>query len=365
MTILARSSSLARSPTLRREPTVRGPPALARHKSRVALGPIGSNKPLHLPNANPKPFRRRALADNLVHTCAITTSLSRSRPLIANAPAAINAPAQSTGDIPKLSITAPEPALDPKGEQADNGPNATALRGGTRMRNLFSLSLRRLAPTSLAAALVLCVPGPANAGVTVFTNFIDSLSFNKDDASLVGTLGFANLVDAMPFTAAATADLEDAVLALSFDFGMNNPITLDLESNESGLPGAILATLLQTGNIPTKPGLVTFNYAGAPVELSDGAQYWLVALQPDMNSLDDWFYSNGDTGGVAFNPSGDVAGPWAVAPDQPISAFRVDGAAPAAPEPATAWLMGLGLAAVWVGRRVIRSHPAAAQSMRP
>ncbi len=102
ITILAAEQFARPFADARREPTVRGPPALARHKPCVTLGPIGPNKPLDLPNANPKPIRRRALADNLAPTCAITTSLSRSRPLIANAPEAINAPAQSRGDIPNL-----------------------------------------------------------------------------------------------------------------------------------------------------------------------------------------------------------------------------------------------------------------------
>ncbi|MGH9437485.1 MAG: choice-of-anchor R domain-containing protein [Terriglobia bacterium] len=109
----------------------------------------------------------------------------------------------------------------------------------------------------------------------------------------------------MPFTAGSTADLADAVLALGFLPGASNSsITLDLESNSSGVPGTVLGTLTQQGTIPSASGPVTFDYSGTPaVELISGTSYWLVALQTDANSYDVWSLSNSDNGTFAFNAS--------------------------------------------------------------
>jgi hypothetical protein len=201
--------------------------------------------------------------------------------------------------------------------------------------------------TAAIAMLSTSVLAGAQAAVTVFTNFSGSPSFDSGNLFIVGSplSGAApNVVQAMPFAAGATADLEDAVLALTSALSStNSPITVYLESNASGQPGAILATLTQAGTIPVgPPGLVTFNYSGAPVGLAAGAQYWLVALQPDVNSSDAWFLSNGDTGTNAANVFGSSTGPWTIEPGDRISAFQVDGTAPGVPEPSTWAMMALG-----------------------
>src|SRR5271166_687677 len=49
----------------RPEPPQRNPPTLLGDKPGVALPPIGANQPFHLPNANPQPLARRALAESL------------------------------------------------------------------------------------------------------------------------------------------------------------------------------------------------------------------------------------------------------------------------------------------------------------
>src|SRR5208337_519393 len=49
----------------RPEPPQRNPPTLLGDKPGVALPPIGANQPFHLPNVNPQPLARRALAESL------------------------------------------------------------------------------------------------------------------------------------------------------------------------------------------------------------------------------------------------------------------------------------------------------------
>jgi hypothetical protein len=231
------------------------------------------------------------------------------------------------------------------------------------MPSRFRLSSASLATAGLAAALSVMAGGAAKADVTVFTNFSGSPPFNNNVDYVLGSPSAGippNVVDAMPFTAGATADLKDAALALNwFGSDTNSPVTLDLDSNAGGEPGAILATLTQTGTIPINPpGLVTFAYSGAPVALALGTQYWLVAAQPDVNTLDFWNFSNTDTGAIAGNLSGSATGPWMVFPGQQIAAFEVSGAAPI-PEPGTFSLVGLGALGLWAKRR------RAFQSARP
>jgi PEP-CTERM motif len=226
------------------------------------------------------------------------------------------------------------------------------------MGECLSLSLSRLAPV-VAAALMVSAAGAARADVTVFTNSSGSPSFSDEMYFDVGGSGSGspkNQVLGMPFTAGATADLADALLALSYQLGTNGPITLYLESNASGQPGTILATLTQVGSIPSAAGLVTFDYGGAPVALVSGTQYWLVAVQPDSSTTDRWYLSNADTGATAYNEVGNATGPWTLLSDESVSAFQVDGSA--VPEPSTWAMMLLGFAGLgfvgWRGRRNVR-----------
>ena len=216
----------------------------------------------------------------------------------------------------------------------------------------LSLSLRGLARPGLAAALMLSAAGAAKADITVFTNFSGTPPFNLCCAYSMGAP--YNLVEAMSFTAGATADLKDAVLVLFHWSVTNSPLTVDLESNASGEPGAILAILTQAGTIPDvpTPDLVTFNYSGGPVALVAGGQYWLVAVQPDMFTEDAWFLSNDDAGAIAQNTFGSPTGPWAVYTGKPIATFQVVGV----PEPSSWAMMLLGFAGLgYAGYRRARA----------
>lgn len=221
---------------------------------------------------------------------------------------------------------------------------------------------RALHLAGLAVLAAIFAVGAARATtITVFSNFSGTPLFNQTSRYFISGSNFANFAEAMPFTAGSTADLADAVLALeNFQPTTNSPITLDLESNSSGVPGAILATLTQQGTIPpsTSPGLVTFDYSGASVELTSGTSYWLVATETDANSSQGWSFSNSDTGTFAFNLSGSATGPWTTSSDTNLSAFEVDGSTPtaAAAEPGTLSILavdllgGLGVL-FWVERR--------------
>ncbi|MGH9359949.1 MAG: hypothetical protein ACRD1O_12365 [Terriglobia bacterium] len=212
----------------------------------------------------------------------------------------------------------------------------------------------------LVALAAIVWTGAARATtITVFNNFSGTPSFNQFVGYGVSGSNVGDSVQAMPFIASSTANLADAVLALgTFTASNDGPITLDLESNSSsGLPGTVLATLTQQGTIPleTSPGLVTFDYSGGTVALTSGTSYWLVALETDPNSLQEWFFSHGYDGPYATNSAGSATGPWLTIGSSNRSAFQVDGTTVATTaEPGTFSLLALGifgLGALWVERR--------------
>jgi len=211
--------------------------------------------------------------------------------------------------------------------------------------------------------------GGARADTVTIFNDYSVPGFNQFESSAVGVYSVLDVAWAMQFNAASTGDLADAMLALGNYAGTNSPITVDLESDNSGTPGSILATLTQQGTIPQyySPGLVTFDYSGTPVQLNAGSTYWLVALETDPNSQQAWFLSNDASGLDAVNYIGSATGPWTLGcPPGPgctdsLNAFEVDGTTlpvtppptTAAPEPSSLSLLGflLMISAAIVGPR--------------
>jgi hypothetical protein len=211
----------------------------------------------------------------------------------------------------------------------------------------------------VAVAASLSMAGGAQASTTIFTNLSASPpAFSTNFWELGIPVYYFGRARAMPFTAATTADLGSAALALVLAGASNTPVLVYLESDNGGQPASILATLTQVGTIPSAaPGLVTFDYNGATLELTAGTPYWLVAEAQTPEgfsvnpSADFWYISNSDTGTEADDTTGIPTGPWTMMSNEPLGAFQVDAPA-AAPEPATIWLMGLALlAGAPIGRK--------------
>ncbi len=202
-----------------------------------------------------------------------------------------------------------------------------------------------LAGFALLSMMVSTVGARANT-LTIFTNFGPGNSFNSFGDSPVDS----SIIYAMPFTAAATADLSQAVLALGFPpfGGTNNPVTVDVESNSSGHPGSILATLNQQGTIPSVFAsplpLTTFTYSGPALQLTAGTQYWLMAYYPNSGTAQLWFDSRHSSGTVDVSFSGPTTPFWSPFPGAIAGAFQVDGPTTAAePGPLTLTLVALGV----------------------
>ena len=192
-------------------------------------------------------------------------------------------------------------------------------------------------------AILLCT---ANAGAGIlYTNFGPNYAYdnnwNGQHAWLIGVLGGANQVVAMPFTPSTTADAYDALLAVGWDgSGTNVPMNVYLANDSLGLPGGLIDTMIQVGDLPNGPaggGVVTFNSTLFPL-LTAGTQYWLIAQQP--TAFDGWFWTYNDAlGNFADNQTGNPLGPWTADNGYQLSAFEVDAAVP---EPGTLLMMASG-----------------------
>lgn len=215
----------------------------------------------------------------------------------------------------------------------------------------ISMRNRRLIQTGILAAAIAVACLGVSAGTahaeTIFTNLGPGGTFSTGVAQVVAASSDNGQVDGMSFTAGTTGDLTDAMLGVGH-FGFDNAaLTVDVESDDSGQPGAILATLAQQGTIPPdlSPGLVTFDCSGACPQLASGTPYWLVAVDTaPAKSVQSWFFSNNDVGTAAFNFSASATGPWTIQTGQDISAFEIDGTTPTTvPEPASWLLFATGL----------------------
>ena len=185
-------------------------------------------------------------------------------------------------------------------------------------------------------ALTLCAV-PANAStITVAANL-----------GPVGTYGpvvfdlQSDLAEAASFTPRLSAWLWDVMLPLS-DLSGPPSVTVGIASDNSGLPGAVLATLTQIGTIPSSgSALVTFT-CDECVALESGKLYWLVAGASNTSTVALWDSSDiALSGNFASSDTGSVNGPWSTPAGIHFftPAFEVDGV----PEPTSMLLIATGV----------------------
>ena len=206
---------------------------------------------------------------------------------------------------------------------------------------------------ALVSLAIMFSASPARA-TSLYSTLGPSGQFDTGTGYTVTGSNFNNAVIASPFSVSTTANLTNALLGVGNFTGNNNPITLYVESNAGGVPGAILTTLTQVGVLPPfgTNGLTMFTSGG--FTLTSGTMYWLVAQETDPGTYQAWNWAFNDTdNNVAFNTLGSATGPWTTffGPDV---AFQINGTTSVPDGGSSVMLLGIGLAGVGWMRRKLR-----------
>ena len=214
---------------------------------------------------------------------------------------------------------------------------------------MITLNLRTLIPGLIIAGFG--VVGDAH-GTTIFNNF------GPDPAHLYDSTGWGiqeMQKQAMPFTALGNWvwTLTQIDVALQSDIGERSAI-LTLNSDNSGLPGGVLATwnlsaLPLFDHLSDSCCLVVTVSPSSAVSLYSGQNYWLVASAVGITELDYWMLNNTGSTGNSFLQND--LGQWIQNPLPTLGAFDVQGVAP---EPESLLLISIGVLALG-GLRILKA----------
>ena len=153
-----------------------------------------------------------------------------------------------------------------------------------------------------AFAAVLSLSGlPARASIIMFNNFgpghtydtLNTAGFTTGSGTFLGTQVFGQ-----QFTPLVSGTATQIDVAINYDMGFTNNVTLSLQNDSGGLPGSTITSWSLT-SMPVSPGCcdtVTLSQS-----LTAGTQYWLVMSPGDPNTFANWnANSTGDMGRLWF-----------------------------------------------------------------
>jgi len=128
-----------------------------------------------------------------------------------------------------------------RGRGGPGGPGGWFLMELPR-RSTVMTKIRCIVCAVFLICTVALIPQPASAGV-VFTTLGPSGQFDSNGGYMVDGSFYNNQVFANMFTLGAGTTVGDAVLALGNFEGADNPVSVYIDSDSSGLPGSKLAAI--------------------------------------------------------------------------------------------------------------------------
>jgi hypothetical protein len=188
----------------------------------------------------------------------------------------------------------------------------------------------RFALVTSIGVWVLLFAAPARADI-VFSNFGPSFSYNTGAGNFIGNgqdFSGNNYAEGATFTPTTSADFSSLDIALSNFFGPTNTdtLTVSLDANSSGVPGAALESL----NV--LPGVLgTFGNNNPPLVLDSvlhplltaGTQYWVTVSDATGTDSNVWNWNaTGDASSAAISTDGGTT--W-FSPSGTPGAYQVNG----------------------------------------
>lgn len=159
-----------------------------------------------------------------------------------------------------------------------------------------------------------------------------------------GSLG-TSFTSANEFMVNASGNVSQIDVGVGFVSGYGNSFYVNIEANNNGLPGAVLASftnLSSSQGFGTCCGLVSITGISG-LNLSTGTDYWMVIgpTSTSDNTFDAWNFSNSATGIDLYSNNGGQT--WTSNGTQPQGAFDILSGGGTVPEPTSLLLFGTGL----------------------
>jgi hypothetical protein len=194
----------------------------------------------------------------------------------------------------------------------------------------FMTDRSRILTTMGVWTLLFAAPAVSRADVVLFTNFGAGFSYNTGAGNFVGNAfdgSGNNYAEGDTFTPTTSANFSTLDIALSCFLACPDNLTVSLDKNNAGVPGAVLESFTVAGPSLGAFGAnnppVALTAVGPPILLTAGTPYW-VTVSADLNDSITWNWnSTGDTSSQAISTDGGTT--WFAPSGLTPGAYQVNG----------------------------------------